>query len=107
MLVLAAALLVLTASVVGVGYGAVTVARHRAQAAADFAALAGAQDAYLGDHAACGRAGDWARANDAHLRSCVRDGLTVTVTVEVTSTSASALVGTVGATARAGPVRSG
>ncbi|MDR0847922.1 MAG: pilus assembly protein TadG-related protein [Propionibacteriaceae bacterium] len=72
---------VLTAFVIGmlalcvvgglVGYTWVH-ARHEAQAASDLAALAAAQGAAFGDSdaGACGRAGQVATANGAHLLTC-------------------------------------
>lgn len=82
--------------------GTVTVARHRAQAAADLAALAGALDAWDGQAAACDRAADVSVRNGASLVACRLDGLDAIVTVEVAI--GSALQGVVRASARAGPV---
>ena len=50
--------------------GAAVVARHRAGAAADLAALAGAGRAVLGDPDACAVAADVAAANAAELTGC-------------------------------------
>jgi secretion/DNA translocation related TadE-like protein len=72
------------------------VARHRAQAAADLGALAGAARVADGEATACDRAAELVRANGAHLVGCRVDGLDVVVTVEV---------GRARASARAGPVR--
>jgi secretion/DNA translocation related TadE-like protein len=82
--------------------GAAVVARHRAQAAADLAALAGAMRAWDGESAACERAADVGTANDARLVACRLDGFDVIVTVEV----APSLLGHAGVarvSARAGP----
>ncbi len=72
------------------------VARHRAQAAADLGALAGAARAAQGEAVACARAAELVRANRARLVGCRLDGLDLVVT---------AAVGPARATARAGPVR--
>ena len=84
--------------------GAAAVARHRAQAAADLAALAGALRASEGAPTACQRAADVSAQNGARLIECRLDGLDVVVAVEV----APALLSGVGAArgaARAGPIR--
>jgi secretion/DNA translocation related TadE-like protein len=60
------------------------VARHRAGAAADLAALAAAGHAVTGDPAACAAAGEVARRNGAVLDSCaLADGAVASVTVTV------------------------
>ena len=51
--------------------GGAVVARHRASAAADLAALAAAGRAVLADPAACATAARLARANGAELEGCV------------------------------------
>jgi secretion/DNA translocation related TadE-like protein len=84
----------------GVYLGSAVVARHRAQAAADLAALAAAAQLPAGAEAACGRAGLLARNMRADESHCSVQGVDVVVTVEVA-------VGTSGrarAAARAGPV---
>jgi len=78
------------------------VARHRAQAAADLAALAAAARVPAGAEAACAQAGAVARAMRADPAACVVDDLDVVVTVEVGL--AVARWGTARAAARAGPV---
>lgn len=79
------------------------VADHRtAQAAADLAALAGAEAIQQG-HAACGAAGDIARANGASLRTCAVSGDEVRVTVTVRSAALGGLRPDVSARAHAGP----
>ena len=50
--------------------GAAVVARHRATAAADLAALAGAVRAVRGDPGACDTAAEVATANSAERQSC-------------------------------------
>lgn len=57
------------------------LARHRAESAADFAALAGAIHAVEGDSEACGAARSMAAANSAELSTCTLSGSVVTVTV--------------------------
>ncbi|GAB7191613.1 hypothetical protein NUM3379_23210 [Kineococcus sp. NUM-3379] len=87
--------------------GSAAAARHRAEAAADLAALAAA-DVVLGRAAdaggACGRAGRVATAHGALLTSCAvaPDG-SVTVEVRCTPGGAPALLGPASASARAGP----
>jgi secretion/DNA translocation related TadE-like protein len=100
--VLAAGLVfVLVAGTLAAG-GAATVARHRAQMAADLAALAAALRAWDGQSAACDRAADLSARNGASLVACRLEGLDAVVTVEVR------VAGGVGwraqASARAGPV---
>jgi hypothetical protein len=77
---------------------AVTLARHRAAAAADLAALAAVGNG-------CGRAAVVARENGAAIRSC-RAGAAGSVTVSVRVRPAGVAgrwVGSVGMAARAGP----
>lgn len=78
---LVAALLVITVG--GLAVGSVVLARHRAQAAADLAALAAAQGIAAGGPAACRRAQNVAEAMRARLRGCDVAGLDVTVSVSV------------------------
>jgi len=92
-------------TVTGGGFllGAVVVARHRAQAVGDLAALAGAARVPAGPDAACVAARRLAlqmlRVEDL---DCAVDGLDVVVTVTVTVPGRR--VGPARATARAGPV---
>ncbi|MBS4727728.1 hypothetical protein MSM1_04985 [Mycobacterium sp. SM1] len=88
-------------SITGAGayLGAIVVARHRAQAAADLAALAGAAQLPGGTAAACARAAAVARQMRSDGAHCAVHGLDVVVTAEV----AVAFAGTARATARAGP----
>ncbi len=91
----------LSISLGGVHVGSVVVARHRAQAAADLAALAAAAGLPAGTGAACARATAVTRAMGARSAGCVVDDLDVVVTVEV----AVAFGGwDARAAARAGPV---
>jgi secretion/DNA translocation related TadE-like protein len=80
--------------------GAVAVARHRAAAAADLAALAGAAHVLDGSARACGEARLVASAQSAALSSCRLDGAVVTVEVAVRL----GRLGAARARARAGPV---
>lgn len=82
--------------------GAVVVARHRAQAAADLAALAGAARLPSGSAAACARATDVARSMGIGAAQCAVEQLDVVVTVEVPVGFAGAAT----AAARAGPADS-
>lgn len=85
------------------GYlGSAVVARHRAQAAADLAALAAAARLPSGAAAACARATAVAHEMRVHDVECGVDGLDVVVTIHV----AAAFAGAARAAARAGPVDS-
>lgn len=84
----------------GAYLGSVVVARHRAQAAADLAALAAAARLPSGVGAACAQATAVARGMRVGNAACRVDGLDVVVTVRV----AVAVAGTAQAAARAGPV---
>lgn len=81
--VLAAGLVVVmvTVSLGGIWVGAAVLARHRAQSAADLAALAAAAKLPAGEVIACGQAAALAEAMRTRLRSCVVERLDVTVTV--------------------------
>ncbi|HLL64705.1 MAG TPA: Rv3654c family TadE-like protein [Micromonosporaceae bacterium] len=78
------------------------VASHRAQAAADLGALAGARDAIAGEQAACARAGGVVAANAARMVGCRLVGLDLTVTAEVARSGPGPGIR---ASARAGPAR--
>ena len=73
------------------------IARHRAQAAADLAALAAAARLPDGGDAACGQATLIADAMGVGMADCVADGLDVVVTITA---------GSARAAARAGPAES-
>ncbi|MET4427977.1 secretion/DNA translocation related TadE-like protein [Mycolicibacterium sp. 624] len=88
----------------GVAVGSAVIARHRAQAAADLAALAAAGRIALGGDAACASAASIARRMGAAIASCAVDGLDVVVSVDVTAELGRLRVGTARAAARAGPV---
>ena len=79
------------------------IARHRAQAAADLAALAGAQRLPAGPEQACRQANVLAAAMNAAVAGCDVDGLDVVVTIEVAVGFARGPLGPARAGARAGP----
>jgi secretion/DNA translocation related TadE-like protein len=85
---------------VGAYLGSAVVARHRAQAAADLAALAAASRLPSGTGAACARATKVAREMRVTDAQCEVHDLDVVVTVEV----AVFFGGAAQAAARAGPV---
>jgi secretion/DNA translocation related TadE-like protein len=99
--VLAAAMVAVLLCVTGaaVYLGSVVVARHRAQAAADLAALAAAARVPAGAEAACARADLVARRMRAGDTGCTVQGLDVVVTVQAAVPGG----GTARAVARAGP----
>ncbi len=82
--------------------GAAVVARHRAQAAADLAALAAASRLPSGAEMACARATAVARRMGVDAVRCEVDDLDVVVTVEV-AVAWTGLASTARAAARAGP----
>ncbi|OBI15282.1 helicase [Mycobacterium sp. E2327] len=93
----------LSVALAGTYVGSVVVARHRAQAAADLAALAAAAGLPSGAAAACARATVVAREMRVDDARCAVDDLDVVVTVEVRV----AFAGTARAAARAGPAGTG
>ncbi|MGF7123138.1 Rv3654c family TadE-like protein [Rhodococcus sp. TAF43] len=96
-----AALVAVTAGLVHVG-GAVA-ARHRAQAAADLAALAAASALSDGDESPCEAAVSIAVRMGATVPKCTVSGWDVVVGAEVRVGSVSFVVGPARAIARAGP----
>lgn len=82
---------------------AVAVARQRAAAVADLAALAGAEHALEGEAAACGRARRLAAEDEGRLRSCRLLGDVVEVVSEVRPPGPLGRLGSATARARAGP----
>ncbi|MDG3009369.1 flp pilus-assembly TadE/G-like family protein [Rhodococcus sp. D2-41] len=85
----------------GVQIGAAVVARHRVQAAADLAALAGAAAGVAPEgEDPCTAAGSVAQRNHGAMTDCRLDGIDVVVRVEAPVT----VLGTAVAQARAGPV---
>ena len=87
--------------------GAVAVARHRAAAAADLAALAAAGHLLEGAARACSVAAAVARGQAATLLSCVSDGTTVTIVAEVRPPGSLGQLGAARSTARAASVGAG
>ena len=92
----------LSVTAAGAYVGSVVVARHRAQAAADLAALAAASRLPSGVERACAGATAVAREMRVIDTSCEVDDLDVVVTVQVPV----AFAGTARAAARAGPAGS-
>ncbi|MBV8860835.1 MAG: flp pilus-assembly TadE/G-like family protein [Mycobacterium sp.] len=101
--VVAAAMVATLLSITGGGVylGAAVVARHRAQAAADLAALGAAARLAAGPEPACAQAQAIAREMRVSTASCTVDDLDVVVTIEVPL--AVGRWGTAQAAARAGP----
>ncbi|GAA4388810.1 hypothetical protein GCM10023147_14770 [Tsukamurella soli] len=93
----------LTVAVMITDVAAAVAARHRAQAAADLAALAAAARVVDAD-AACVAATRIASANGGRLRDCGTEGLEVVVRVEVDARFALFASSTAAAAARAGPL---
>ncbi len=100
-----AVLLALTAGCAAVGEA--VVARHRAQAAADLSALAGAQRALYGTAPACAEATVAARRMGAAVTNCTVEDLDVVVAVAVPVMLGRFGVGQARVAARAGPVAEG
>jgi secretion/DNA translocation related TadE-like protein len=97
-----AAIVVVTALVLYTG-GAVA-ARHRAQSAADFAALAGASALDSGNVAGCDAAREMAAANGAELDDCRVEDWDLQVHVHVRTALSRFGVRDAVAVSRAGPV---
>jgi secretion/DNA translocation related TadE-like protein len=85
--------------------GAVLIARHRAEVAADLAALSAASVVLGGADRACAAAAEYARENNAELVSCKQESLDIRVEVRV-RVRAGPLLGAALGRARAGPVAS-
>ena len=100
----AVAMVVALLSVTGGSFliGAAVIARHRAQAVADLAALAGAARIPAGPAAACAQAAILGSRMHADEITCTVDGLDVLIAVEMTMPGRR--LGPARATARAGPV---
>lgn len=98
------ALLVLLAlASAGIEIGGAVTARHRAQAAADLAALAAAGQSVLGGDG-CAEARRFADRNGAHLVECALEGEDALVEVSVALPLGVFGLGPAVALARAGPV---
>ncbi|SDD82131.1 Rv3654c family TadE-like protein [Actinokineospora iranica] len=87
--------------------GSAVVARHRAESAADLAALSAAAHALAGEAHACGRARWVAERMRVDLAACALAGWEVTVAVTGRPLVTVAGLGVARATARAGPVVDG
>jgi secretion/DNA translocation related TadE-like protein len=83
--------------------GTAVIARHRAQAAADLAALAAAARLAAGQDTACGWAVSVADRMDGRVTACTVNALDVVVTVDVDATLGRWGLGSARAAARAGP----
>ena len=104
--VLAAAAVGVLVLLLGLGLqvGAATLARHRAETAADLGALAGAREAVRGRDVACARAGAVVAGNGARLVGCSVEGWTVTVITATACGCMPSVSGGAAGRARAGPV---
>lgn len=92
----------LAVMMLGIHFGAVVLARHRAESAADLAALAGAAAVLQGDGVACDRALELTAANGAALETCEVIDLDIRVTATL-SVAIGPFQGTATGRARAGP----
>ncbi|MBV9488022.1 MAG: flp pilus-assembly TadE/G-like family protein [Frankiaceae bacterium] len=101
--VLLAMAVVVAASAAAIGVGMATVARHRATAAADSAALRVAMSVLDGPVAACAAGAELARANSARLTDCEVSGADAVVRVVVTLPGVLRRFGVANGRARAGP----
>lgn len=88
----------------GAYLGAAVTARHRAQSAADLAALGGAGTVVSGPDAACAQATRIAARMGSVLDACRIDGLDVVLEVSVPVRLGRWAAGPARAAARAGPV---
>ena len=102
-LAVAAVLVTALAGIVAVWVALVGASQVRVSQAADLAALAGAEKAWLGRSAACAVAGEIAARHNAQVVDCTAVGLAVQVRVRAPLAGALADIGYVSATARAGP----
>jgi secretion/DNA translocation related TadE-like protein len=91
----------------GVYVGSAVIARHRAQATADLAALAAAVHLADGADSACTQASALARAMGTAVAHCVVEHLDVVVTVDTPLAFGRLGIGPARATARAGPADPG
>jgi secretion/DNA translocation related TadE-like protein len=84
--------------------GSAVLARHRAEAAADLAALAAAGRVEMGSAAPCGAARRVAEHMAVRLTACRRVGVDAVTEVELSPGGLLTPFGTAGARARAGPI---
>jgi secretion/DNA translocation related TadE-like protein len=89
---------------VGVLWAVVSIAHHRADAAADLVALSAAQALQAGEADACRTARRIAAAHAVELNSCRIEGEIVSVAVELQLQLGALGTPVVGAEARAGPM---
>ncbi|MCU1647570.1 MAG: flp pilus-assembly TadE/G-like family protein [Nocardia sp.] len=99
-----ALLALLTLTVLVAQVGVAVVGRHRAQSAADLAALAAAAGLDRGTAAGCARAEEIARRMGVRIVGCTVAEWDVTITVEGRMTLGPLGVRSVRAMARAGPI---
>jgi secretion/DNA translocation related TadE-like protein len=92
------------ATTIGVVQGGAVVARHRAEVAADLAALAGAVQVSVGEDAPCAAASRLAGRNGGRLTTCIVSGDDVEVVVTRRLVLGRLGSATASARARAGPV---
>lgn len=92
------------ATTVGVVHGSAVLARHRAEVAADLAALAGAVEVSVGEDRPCTAAARIAERNGGRLTACTVTGDDVEVTVTRRLTLGRLGSRAASARARAGPV---
>jgi secretion/DNA translocation related TadE-like protein len=98
-------LAVVMAALVGLlWFVAAVAARHRAESAADLAALAAASSAVAGERRACGEARWVAEQMGVELRSCRLSGWDALVEVVAVPPGLAGEFGSAAARARAGPV---
>jgi secretion/DNA translocation related TadE-like protein len=107
MVAVAMVAVVLAITMGGVYVGSAVIARHRAQATADLAALAAAVHLADGADSACTQASALARVMGTTVAHCVVEGLDVVVTVDAPLAFGRLRVGPARATARAGPASPG
>ncbi len=103
LLAVAMVALILAACGGAVVVGTAVIARHRAQSAADLAALAAAGRLTAGQETACGWAASLADSMHASVVGCGVEDLDVIVTVDVSVSLSRWGIGTARAAARAGP----
>jgi secretion/DNA translocation related TadE-like protein len=85
-------------------FGSAVITRHRAEGAADLAALAAAATAVRGERSACGEARWVAEGMGASVRSCRLSGWDALVEVVAVPPGVLGHFGSAEARARAGPV---
>jgi secretion/DNA translocation related TadE-like protein len=107
--VLAAAAVGVLVLLLGLGLqvGAATLARHRAETAADLGALAGAREVVRGRDVACARAQAVVAGNGARLVACSVEGWAVVVVAATSCVCVPSVSGDAAGRARAGPVAGG